>query len=303
MEQSSLLTTFDDISPGLFINMTCHEQVLATTLEKAQTEPNRQIIRDYSWLPFYGNVEDVFKTCKSWGATAPLPGEDDPTISAIPSLIITGSYDPTTPPMFAKQIAAHLSHSYYFEFPNLGHTPTAADSSGCAMKIVQQFLDNPAVEPERACLAELKSPVFVVPYTGEPVLALKTVDFNGIKLSVPQDWHSAGGGFYYRGNSPFDITEVGILQLSMNTSNIEDYFSLKAYGYRGLDSPLIPAGERQVNGFTWKLFTSSSYGRPVDIAMIDAGSGSIGVIQFCNKDEHEALYRTVFLPMIDSFTR
>jgi len=303
MEQSSLPYTFNDIDPGLFINMTCHEQVLSTTLAEAQTEANRQIIRNYSWLPFYGSIEDVFKTCKSWGATAPAYGENNPTISDIPSLIITGSYDPTTPPVYAKQIATHLRHSYYFEFPTLGHTPTAADASGCAMDIVQQFLDNPSTEPDRTCLGELKPRVFVVPYTGEPPLTLKTVKSYGIKMVVPKDWHTAGGGFYYRGNSPVDITEVGVLRLPLSVNNIQDYFSLKAYGYRGLDGPLIAVGERQAHGFNWQLYTSSSYGRPVDIAMVNEGGGSIAVIEFCNKDEHEALYRTVFLPMIDSATK
>lgn len=303
MEQSSLPYTFNDINPGLFINMTCHEQVLSTTLAEAQSEANREIIRDYSWLPFYGSIEDVFKTCKSWGATAPAYGENNPTISDIPSLIITGSYDPTTPPVYAKQIATHLSHSYFFEFPTLGHTPTAADSSRCAMNIVQQFLDNPSTEPDSTCLGELKAPVFVVPYTADPPLALKAVKVYGIKMKVPKDWQSAGGGFYYRGNSPIDITEIGVLRLPISINNIEDYFSLKAYGYRGLDGPLVPAGERQANGFNWQLYTSSSYGRPVDIALANDGGWSIGVIQFCNKDEHEALYRTVFLPMIDSAAR
>lgn len=303
MQQSSMLFMFDDFASGLFINMTCHEQVLSTTLEDAQTEANQLIIRDYAWLPFYGDVEDVFKTCKSWGATGPAYGENDPTVSDIPSLIIAGSYDPTTPPAYARQIAAHLSNSYYFEFPTLGHTPTAADSSGCAMDIVQQFLDNPEVEPDRACLGELEKPVFVVPYTGNPALELKTVTSYGIKMSIPKDWQEAGEGFYYRGNSPFDITEVGILVLPVSIGNIEEYFSSKVNGYRGLDGPLIPAGERSANGFTWQLYTSSSYGRPVDIAMVEDRGWSIIVMQFCNQDEHDALYRTVFLPIVDSASR
>ncbi|HUI90239.1 MAG TPA: alpha/beta fold hydrolase [Anaerolineales bacterium] len=302
LEQASLPFAFEGISPGLFINMTCHEQILSTTPAQAQTDANSQIIRDYAWLPFYGDIENIFKTCKSWGATAPAYGEDDPTVSNIPSLIITGSFDPTTPPAYAKQVAARLSHSYYFEFPNLGHTPTAADSSGCAMSIVEQFLDNPSTEPDRSCLDKLKTPVFVVPYTGSPALALKAISSDGIKVDVPKDWHVDAEGFYDRGNSPFDTTAVGLLKVPTSTSNIEKLFSLKAFGYQGLDSPLIPAGQRRANGFNWKLYTSSSYGRPVDVAMVDDGKSSIVIVQFCNKDEHDALYQTVFLPMVDSAT-
>lgn len=300
MEQSSLPFSLSDISPGLFINMTCHEQVLSTTPDQVQTDANFQIIKGYAYFPFYGDVDDVFKTCKAWGATAPVYGENNPTVSGIPSLIITGSYDPTTPPTYAKQVAAYLSHSYYFEFPNLGHTPTAVDTSGCAKNIVLQFLDNPSIEPDRSCLTKLKNPVFVVPYTGNPALTLKTVNSHGINVDIPKDWQIDSSGFYHRNNSPFDTTEVGLLEVPTSTSNIEKLFSLQAFGYQGLDGPLTLAGERHAHGFDWKLYTSSSYGRPVDVAMVDSGKSSIVIVQFCNKDEHDALYQTVFLPMIDS---
>ncbi len=300
IEQSGLPFMFDGISPGLFISMMCHEQILSTTPEELQNASDRQIIKEYAWLPFYGDAKNIFNTCKSWGASGPVAGENYPVISDIPSLIITGAYDPTTPPMYARQIAAQLSHSYYFEFPYQGHTPTASDSSGCAMHVVLQFLDDPSTEPDRACLNELQPVDFVVPYTGEPPIELKNVRVGGVSLDVPSDWNSLEGGFYYRGNSPFDITEVGILRVPISSTDVEDWLSQKAYGYRGLDSALIPAGQRIAHGFTWKLFTSSSYGRPVDIAMADDGGWSNVVVMFCNQDEHDALYQTVFLSMLDS---
>jgi hypothetical protein len=281
----------------------CHEHVMTTTPEEVKNAAPRQVIKGFAWLPFYGNTDDVFKTCKNWGASGPTYGENAPTVSDIPSLIITGSYDPTTPPMYAKQIAGHLSHSYYFEFPYDGHTPTASDSTGCAMNVVRKFLDDPSVEPDRTCMNELKPIDFVVPYTGNPPLPLKTIEASGLSVDVPSEWSSLGLGFYYRGNSPFDITEAGILRIPTSSQDIESWFSLKAYGYRGLDSPLIPAGTREANGLAWRLYTSSSYGRPVDIAIADDGGWSDVILLFCNQDEHDALYRTVFIPMIDSTKR
>jgi hypothetical protein len=171
------------------------------------------------------------------------------------------------------------------------------------MDVVQKFLDDPSVEPDRSCMNELKPVDFVVPYTGNPPLTLKTINASGLSVDVPSEWRSLGEGFYYRGNSPFDITEAAILRIPTSSENIEKWFSLKAYGYRGLDSPLIPAGQRQANGLAWGLYTSSSYGRPVDIAMADDGGWSIVVLLFCNQDEHDALYQTVFLPMVESAER
>jgi pimeloyl-ACP methyl ester carboxylesterase len=300
LQQSGLPFTFEGISPGLFITMMCREHVLTTTPAEVQSVANRQIIKEFAWLPFYGDTDNVFETCKNWGASGPEFGENDPVVSDIPSLVISGAYDPTTPPIYAKQITEGLSRSYYFEFPHEGHTPTASDSSGCAMKVVDQFLADPSVEPDRTCLDETKPVAFVVPYTGNPPLALKTIQTSGLSVDVPKEWQFLGEGFYYRGNSPFDITEAGLLMIPGSPQDIEDWFSLKAYGYRGLDSPLIPAGQRQSNGLAWQLYKSSSYGRPVDIAMAEDRGWSIVVLLFCNPDEHDALYQTVFIPMVDS---
>lgn len=300
--ESSLPFAFNDISAGLFISMMCHEHILTTTpqqLDAATTGP--QDIRDYAWQPFYGTAQDLYQTCKSWGSVGPRLGENDAVNSSIPALVITGKYDPTTPPVYAQQVAAHLSHSYYFEFADQGHTPTAADASGCAMKVALAFLADPSVEPGRSCL-EQEAPVdFVLPYTGSPALELADSDSQGVTVEVPADWTELGDGFYLRGNSPFDVTEIGVLTVpGVRTSDLLNWISQKAWGYRGLDGAPIYDDQRQANGLDWTLYKASSYGRPVDLAMADSAGGSVLVLAFSNIDEHDAIYQTVFLPAVDS---
>jgi hypothetical protein len=72
---------------------------------------------------------------------------------------------------------------------------------------------------------------------------------------------------------------------------------LSAYGYRGLDTAPINAGQHNE---TWTLYTSTSNSRPVDIAMTKYGKNSLVVIMFSHKDERDALYKNIFLPMLDS---
>jgi hypothetical protein len=97
-----------------------------------------------------------------------------------------------------------------------------------------------------------------------------------------------------------DITQIGILRARLSADKLKDWFSLGAYGYRGLDTAPINAGQREANGLTWTLYTSTSNGRPVDIAMTDYGNNSLVIILFSHIDEHVALFRNVFLPMVDS---
>jgi len=298
--QYSLPFAFEDISPGLYVSMMCHEHILATTKEELEAISTQPGVKDFGWLPFYGNADDIFKTCQSWGAKGPLLGENTAVISDIPSLVITGKFDPTTPPMFARQVAGQLSHSYYFEFPNQGHTPTAADASGCAMDTVIAFLKDPSVEPSRDCLDDLAPVDFIVPYTGDPPLTLATRNVFGVSVDGPEDWLYLGDGFFFRGNSPLDITQIGVFEDFLTPDELMDWFSLGAYGYRGLDTAPFKVGQREANGLTWSLYLSTSNGRPVDAAIADGRFGSIVVVMFSNSDEHDALYRTVFLPMVDS---
>ena len=86
----------------------------------------------------------------------------------------------------------------------------------------------------------------------------------------------------------------------VSVEELKDWFSLGAYGYRGLDTAPINVGQRNENGLKWTLYTSTSNGCPVDIAMADREGSSLVVILFCHSDEHDALYQTVFLPMVDS---
>jgi pimeloyl-ACP methyl ester carboxylesterase len=162
--QSSLPYEFEDINLGLYISMTCHEQILATTAQDLQASRNPQDnTSEYISLPFFQDAQALFDACKIWGSVPPVPGENDAVVSDIPALIIEGTYDPATPPIFGKQVAANLSNSYYMEFPNQGHTPTATDTSGCASETMVTFFGNPVQKPDMACLSAIKGVDFALP--------------------------------------------------------------------------------------------------------------------------------------------
>ncbi len=297
---------FADISPGLYISMMCHEQLLATTPAQLKKDlPSSQSEWEFAMLPFYGTVDDYYKVCKDWGSVSPSPGENDPVISNIPTLVIAGKFDPTTPPIWGELLASHLSDSYYYEFPNAGHTPTASDSTGCAMKMVISFFKDPTHAPDSSCLGAIKPVQFALTYTGNPPIRLKTVQENGLTAKVPVGWteDEFEPGAYYRENSDFDLTELIIYNWPFERSqDILDSLSSYLQGYAGFDAPPVAAGTRQANGMTWTLYTLSSYGRPVNLALANRsdGRGALGVLIFCHSDERQAFLQTLYLPVIDS---
>lgn len=298
--QYSLPYGFEGINTGLYISVMCREHVLDTTPEQLAMTMGQLKVKDFIWRPFYEDLERMHSACKTWGSTGPVLGEKDAVVSDIPSLVITGTFDSATPPQDGKKAAENLANSFYFEFPNQGHVPTASDESGCAMKIALEFLNNPLVEPNRDCMTQLSPVKFLVPYTGNPSIELKRENLNGVSLSVPPDWLYVDNGFLWRGASSFDITQVTAFRAAISVEDLVDYFSSSVNGYRGFDGAPVPAGTRQANGYSWTLYYTTSNGRPVDVAAANDRGSSLVIVMFSHPDEHDALYRTVYLPMIDS---
>lgn len=296
--QYSLPFEFDGISPGLYISMMCREHVLDSTPEELALISGQVGVEQKVFRPFYSDFADMYSACKTWGSAGPDLGEKDAVVSDIPSLVIEGSFDPATPPFMGRQVADTLTNSYYFEFPTMGHVPTADDP--CARQAALDFLANPLVEPDRSCLNGIRPVEFLVPYTGTPPLELESARISGVTLKVPSDWFRTEDNFFIRASSAFDITQMTALRADISVQELVDYFSSGLNGYRDFDSAPQAAGTRSANGYLWTLYTTTSNGRPADIAAANAGNQSLVLVMISHADEHEALYNTLFLPMVDS---
>lgn len=132
------------------------------------------------------DTESLLEACDLWNVEPLGPPIDAPVDSTIPTLILSGQFDPITPPAFAAAAATTLPQSYEYVFPNTSHG--AALSGECPDQIIQDFLANPSVPPEADCIATLTEPDFV---TADEVLALPALlrlanleGNSGIQLSL-----------------------------------------------------------------------------------------------------------------------
>jgi pimeloyl-ACP methyl ester carboxylesterase len=98
------------------------------------------------------DLEGVQTYCEAWGVERSDPVEDEPVVSDLPALILSGQYDPGTPPENGLVTAETLSNSYFVEVPNAGHGEVFSYPL-CVLPIVADFLDEPAVEPNTSCIA------------------------------------------------------------------------------------------------------------------------------------------------------
>jgi pimeloyl-ACP methyl ester carboxylesterase len=152
------LSQLDEISEGMYLSVQCSEEypfdtadTIAAILAKL-SPPLQQFAR-------LGEVDpSVFSVCQAWGTKQPDPVENQPVTSSIPTLVMSGSLDPITPPEYGQMAAATLSSGHFFEFPGLGHGTSIADD--CPRNMAAQFIDDPTRAPDSSCIAAMQPPKF-----------------------------------------------------------------------------------------------------------------------------------------------
>lgn len=71
--------------------------------------------------------------------------------SDVPTLVLSGEFDPVTPPVWGDLIASELPNSFAYTFPT-GHGVIASE---CPQAIVLGFLNNPDSESDTSCLDDM----------------------------------------------------------------------------------------------------------------------------------------------------
>jgi len=147
---------FDEsMATGMYMSVVC--------AERSRTDPNQA---DYSGLVQRLVDEErrgtraILQICRQWNIELLPETVLEPVVSDIPTLLLSGDFDPITPPAFAAQVGETLSRDYQVVFPKGTHGQAVSDL--CANGIIQRFLDDPTTAPEAAC-AQAPPPAYLVP--------------------------------------------------------------------------------------------------------------------------------------------
>lgn len=148
----------DGAGRGMRLSVWCAEENPFNSSEVIENET-------YKYPEVSGLSPVVFKDeiCKIWSVKTVSEIENEPVVSDIPVLLISGEYDHETPFKWAESMTTHLSKSYHLIFKGWKHTPTTNWSNPCAMEAANEFFNNPTKLPNPSCLNELENLEF---YTG-----------------------------------------------------------------------------------------------------------------------------------------
>ena len=124
---------------GLYMSVQCGEERPATLTEARdtllQTYPRLTSLLNYDlWLSEMGDTN-----CRMWQPDLPLPIENEPVTSDVPALLLSGDYDPITPPAWATLAAETLTNAQIVVVPDVGHG--VIRSSTCAARMAAAYLD------------------------------------------------------------------------------------------------------------------------------------------------------------------
>jgi pimeloyl-ACP methyl ester carboxylesterase len=119
---SSRLALFNATSRGMMYSVLCTEDLIGRTPEdllNVRAALPRQLAGTASSdiIVEYGG----FGICGNWPVKEANPSVKEPLVRDIPTLILGGEFDPVTPPEYGQLVGEHLSHSYNFELPGVGH--------------------------------------------------------------------------------------------------------------------------------------------------------------------------------------
>jgi uncharacterized protein (DUF885 family)/pimeloyl-ACP methyl ester carboxylesterase len=147
---------FDEsaISLGMYHSVQCREEVAFESHEAALSRGAGlppQVVQHFA-------SSFAFTLCESWQSGQAALIENKPVVSDIPTLVLTGQYDPITPPAWGQLATETLSNSFYYEFPGFGHG--VSFDGPCGVKMLLEFLSDPRKEPDSSCIDELTGPDF-----------------------------------------------------------------------------------------------------------------------------------------------
>ncbi len=132
-------------------------------------------------------AEDASDECTIWNPPEEATGNPvklipDTPSTPIPTLILAGQFDPLTTPDYAHWLADQLPLATAFTFPNAGHGVFL--SSPCADNLMNDFLNDPGLETEPACLPELADIDFI---TDRDLVRLPILEF-GLGIARRSVW-------------------------------------------------------------------------------------------------------------------
>lgn len=136
-------TLGDSMSSGMQMSVMCTEDV--SELHENPADANTLLGNDIITVAKAG--------CSVWPHFEQPKGFREPLTSAVPTLLMSGEFDPVTPPKYGDEVAKALPNSKHFTVRGQGHNVIG---TGCMPKLFAKFIDSAdAKSLDGTCLSKV----------------------------------------------------------------------------------------------------------------------------------------------------
>lgn len=142
--------SFDDsLAEGLYLCITCTEDIPFFTQQEADSLSAGTFMEKY-------RIEQQVNACAHWAKGIVPDDFFEPLQSDIPTAVLSGYFDPVTPPSMAEKIVQTLPNGVLIKMPAMSHVLEGLSHPECFDKIVVDFFNNPGTKPDCGCIAQMQ---------------------------------------------------------------------------------------------------------------------------------------------------
>jgi len=153
------------MSNGLFLSVTCAEDVPFVDRDQAARAARGTFVGE-------SRLRDQAAACAEWPARPVDPAFLEPVRSDAPVLIISGQYDPATPPERGEEALRTLPHGRHLVIPGAGHGLSGSlGARECVPRLLAEFVRAADARGlDASCVASIHRPPFRLnPIAARPV--------------------------------------------------------------------------------------------------------------------------------------
>ena len=143
-------------STGMYLSVTCAEDLPFIKPGEGERNGVNTFLGDY-------RLRQQRAACVLW-PQGKIPADyTQPTVSDVPVLILTGQWDPVTPPIYGNTTAKHLSHSLHVVVPHGGHGFGGLKGIDCIDNLITSFVEKGStVGLDTSCVSAITRQAFML---------------------------------------------------------------------------------------------------------------------------------------------
>ncbi len=220
-----------------------------------------------------------------------LPDEArTPADTPIPTLLMSGEFDPITPPAYGDIVVRQLPEATHVVFPGTAHGALFAT---CPQSIARAFLQDPSATLDTSCTQEMG-------LTFAKTYELVEYTLDNVTFLAPKDWVEVESGVYTDSESiiAVRVTEGRTLQAELDSllDELKD-------GIESGAAEIIVQRQEKLGNFEWQILQVDIAGAGISLIAVGAESDTqTYLVQLqTSLEQVDSLAEDVLIPLMKAF--